>query len=43
MFSTVIIFSLALVYMLDHPFKGVLKVDPTAFQKILTHYQMEQK
>ena len=43
LFSTVIIFSLALVYMLDHPFKGVLKVDPTAFQKILTHYQMEQK
>jgi hypothetical protein len=43
LFSTIIIFSLALVYMLDHPFRGVLKVDPTAFQKILTHYQMEQK
>jgi len=43
MFSTIIVFSLALVYMLDHPFQGVLKVDPTAFQKILTHYQMEQK
>jgi len=43
MFSTVIVFSLALVFMLDHPFRGVLKVEPTAFQKILTHYQMEQK
>lgn len=43
MFSSVIIFSLALVYMLDHPFQGALKVRPTAFQKILTHYQMEHK
>lgn len=43
MFTTVIVFSLALVYMLDHPFRGPLKVEPTAFQKILTHYQMEQK
>lgn len=43
MFSTLIVFSLALVYLLDHPFRGVLKVEPTAFQKILKHYQMEQK
>lgn len=43
MFSTIIVFSLALVYMLDHPFRGVLKVEPTAFEKILNHYKQEQK
>ena len=41
--SVIIIFCLALIHMLDHPFRGALKVEPSAFEKILTHYKMEQK
>jgi hypothetical protein len=41
--SAVVVFSLCLIYLLDHPFKGGLRIDPTAFDKILTHYKQEQK
>lgn len=34
MISVMIIFSLLLVYALDHPYKGILKQEPTAFLKI---------
>jgi hypothetical protein len=34
MISVMIIFSLLLVYALDHPFKGILKLAPKAFSKI---------
>jgi len=34
MISTMIVFSLLLVYLLDHPFQGTLKLEPIAFEKI---------
>jgi hypothetical protein len=43
MLSTIIIFSLCLINLLDHPFKGALQLEPTAFEKILNHYKQEQK
>jgi hypothetical protein len=43
LFSIVIVFNLLLVYLLDHPYKGVLKIEPSAFTKIQTHYKDEQK
>jgi hypothetical protein len=42
-FSIVIVFNLMLVNLLDHPYKGLLKIEPTAFTKILKHYKDEQK
>jgi hypothetical protein len=32
-----------LVNLLDHPYKGLLKIEPEAFTKILNHYKQEQK
>jgi len=43
LFSTIIVFNLLLVYLLDHPYKGMLKIEPSAFTKILTHYKEEQR
>ena len=43
LFSIVIVFNLMLVNLLDHPYKGLLKIEPTAFTKILKHYKDEQK
>ncbi|MDR3713138.1 MAG: DUF4239 domain-containing protein [Puia sp.] len=43
MFSIIIVFNLILVDMLDHPYKGMLRIEPTAFTKILNHYKEEQK
>ena len=43
MFSIVIVFNLMLVNLLDHPYKGLLKIEPSAFTKILKHYKDEQK
>jgi hypothetical protein len=34
MISIMVIFSLLLVYLLDHPFQGSLRIQPTAFEKI---------
>ena len=42
-FSIVIVFNLMLVNLLDHPYKGLLKIEPSAFTKILKHYKDEQK
>ena len=43
MFSIVIVFNLMLVNLLDHPYKGLLKIEPGAFTKIQKHYKDEQK
>jgi len=43
MISTMIIFSLLLVYLLDHPFQGTLKIEPTAFEKINILDKMDLK
>jgi hypothetical protein len=43
LFSTIIVFNLMLVNLLDHPYKGLLKIEPDAFTKILKHYKEEQK
>ncbi len=43
LFSIVIVFNLMLVNLLDHPYKGLLKIEPSAFTKILKHYKDEQK
>jgi len=43
MFSIVIVFNLMLVNLLDHPYKGLLRIEPDAFTKILNHYKDEQK
>ena len=43
LFSIIIVFNLLLVYLLDHPYKGVLKIEPSAFTKIQMHYKDEQK
>ena len=43
LFSVIIVFNLILVDMLDHPYKGMLKIEPSAFTKILKHYKEEQK
>jgi hypothetical protein len=43
LFSIIIVFNLILVDMLDHPYKGMLRIEPTAFTKILNHYREEQK
>jgi len=43
LFSIIIVFNLMLVNLLDHPYKGLLKIEPTAFTKILKHYKDEQK
>jgi len=43
MFSIIIVFNLMLVNLLDHPYKGLLKIEPEAFTKILKHYKDEQK
>ena len=43
MFSVVIVFNLMLVNLLDHPYKGLLRIEPDAFTKILNHYKDEQK
>ncbi|GGA81634.1 hypothetical protein GCM10011511_00710 [Puia dinghuensis] len=43
LFSVIIVFNLILVNMLDHPYKGMLKIEPSAFTKILKHYKEEQK
>lgn len=43
MFSVIIVFNLMLVDLLDHPYKGMLRIEPTAFTKILKHYRDEQK
>lgn len=43
LFSIVIVFNLLLVYLLDHPYKGMLRIEPSAFTKILLHYKEEQK
>lgn len=43
LFSIVIVFNLMLVYLLDHPYKGMLKIAPSAFTKIQAHYKEEQK
>ena len=43
LFSIIIVFNLLLVYLLDHPYKGMLKIEPAAFTKILTHYKEEQR
>jgi hypothetical protein len=42
-FSIVIVFNILLIYLLDHPYKGALKIEPTAFTKILNHYKDEKK
>ena len=42
-FSIIIVFNLMLVNLLDHPYKGLLKIAPDAFTKILKHYKDEQK
>lgn len=43
LFSIIIVFNLLLVNLLDHPYKGLLKIEPSAFTKILNHYKDEQK
>jgi hypothetical protein len=43
MFAVIIIFNLMLVNLLDHPYKGLLRIEPDAFTKILNHYKEEQK
>jgi len=43
LFSVIIVFNLMLVDLLDHPYKGMLAIEPTAFAKILKHYRDEQK
>jgi hypothetical protein len=43
LFSIIIVFNLMLVNLLDHPYKGLLKIEPDAFTKILKHYKDEQK
>lgn len=43
LFSIIIVFNLMLVDLLDHPYKGLLRIEPSAFQKILKHYKDEQK
>lgn len=43
LFSIIIVFNLMLVNLLDHPYKGLLKIEPDAFTKILKHYKEEQK
>jgi Protein of unknown function (DUF4239) len=43
MFSIIIVFNLMLINLLDHPYKGLLKIEPDAFTKILNHYKDEQK
>jgi hypothetical protein len=42
-FSVVIVFNILLVYLLDHPYKGCLRIEPSAFTKILNHYKEEKK
>jgi hypothetical protein len=42
-FSVIIVFNLMLVDLLDHPYKGMLKIEPSAFTKIQKHYKDEQK
>ncbi len=43
MLSLMIVFSLSLIYLLDHPFKGTLKMEPKAFDNIYVLDKMDFK
>ena len=42
LFALLIVFNWVLIYMLDRPYKGVLKVEPTCFDAILKEYKMDK-